>query len=538
MPRKPALQCPVEILKRYGVTDPNHAKQMEKMLAAVQQEFQELKVANSQLKAREHLLADTCRTLSLVAAVLLKLDQHGTVGHDAVMSLQAEISDLSAGCHELADITSLQQDPGGAEQFLQDSLNMQRVLCPSSCSVLHGRPLSLLQCSLIAFAKDPLLRQEVASSMQQEHEVRCHFYENAIKEAAGLGQLLEQAEDGKARSEAVGVLASWVLFTLAVQAGLQVIAPSPNLFHGLITDDASHPLGQPSNPARMEEITNKLGFSRGQVQDIMQGLQVFTELQRPLDKQVAALLSRIHQLLQLPSAPLKPAGSKQLIAETVPLMPRLECGKDRAGRPVTAVLAPGTAAAGPEAASTASCATSFWDKPGPAKPPGGSAATAKPPGGSAATAKPPGGSAATAKPPGGSAATAKPPGGSAATAKPPGGSAATAKPPGGSAATAKPPGGSAATAKPYEDFLLSSVQAANHEELQLLLKQLHRAQQKLLWLDTFAGWFVVGCFTWEQHIKALVEAWPHTGSGVLFAKSLALRSSLRWLNVLEGEYGS
>jgi hypothetical protein len=482
MPRKRALKGPEETLKKCRSSSLKHSKDLENALAAVQRELEELKVANSQLQARERLLADTYRTLSLVAAVLLELNEHGSVGHDAAISLEAEIGDLFPGYHDHPDLTSLpqlQQDPGGTKQFLLNSVNLQHVLFPSSRSVLCGQPLSLLQCALIAFTRDPILRQNVASSMQHDHDVRYQIYENGMKEVKGYAQLFEEAKDEQAKREAAALMAHWLLLGYSIMAGLHITAPSPNLFQGFMIDDTNHPLGQASNPAQMEEITEKLGFSRDQVQEIMQGLQVFADLQRPLDKQVAALLSRIHQLLQLPNAPVKAAQNKsleQLIAESVSQMPASKCeSNDVSGSVTTAADRKIPVAAGAA---------------------GGAAAAGAPAGTASSAASP----------------------------------SATPEP-------AMPSGRAAATANPYEEFLLSSVYAGNHQELQPLLNQLHRAQQKLLWLDACAGWFVGGCFTWEQHIRHFLEAWPHSGSAVPFAKSLALRNSLQWLRVLEGQYG-
>ena len=441
--------CPIHKKPREGPVTP---EKLHKQLASVQREFQELSVANSQLQARERLLVDTCRILALVTTILAEDEKGHSLAQSALVSLEAGLAGLAGSEASLINVPQLEQVPGGTEQFILSSLNKERVLGPSSSSVLHGQPLSLLEFAVLAYGRDPLFRQDFLSGLQLDPEFIGTAYKDIVAQFRVHARALEEAQDAEAKAAATAELACQFLIYLILVAGIYIVAPSVQSFEGIINNDPSRHLGELASAALLEHVTDKLSLKDEQLEEIMFGLEVFSDLQKPLDKQEAELWDQIRELLQLPPK----LGQEAIPSATAQLLQSSE-------RPAVAAAAASTkvqsvAASGGRTAAAAAAAL-----------------------------------------------------------------------PGQEGDTADEISAAAA------GFMLTSAKVTDHSELQPLLDQLQKIQYKLMWLDGCAAWFVVGCLTWEQHQKLLLESWPHVGSGVPFAKSLALRSSLRWLLLLEGQ---
>ena len=444
-------------------------RRLEKEIDSLCGELEELTIRNSQLLARENILLDSCRVLSVVTSIVASIGDaaNACLGAGAA-SLEQDIARLVGGSLAPAGRAVVQQVPGGTERFLLNSIKGPYMLDPSFRSLLQGQPLSLLECSLLAFGTDPVLRHNLAESMQGNNEQQRIYYESHVEECRALLQALDEAEAEPAKAQAAVALACWMLFGLSLTVGLYITEQSLFQFQGLFTGDSSDPLGQHSSTARVEQLTDRLQLSREQLDRIMVGVQLFSDLQKPLDKHEANLLTSIHQLLQLPGG-----QPQQAVIESLSVLDVFRT-------------------------SPASATTAFtWVGPEALKQ-DGRVEVAEPAAAEVAGAGGRGG-----------------------------------EPGGCTRSRICRPGGDVCA-----QFMLSATHIQDHEELKPLLDQLQKVQCKLLWLDAIAGFYVGGCLTWEQHARYLVESWPNPGTMIPFAKNLAMRSSLQWIKLLEGQYSN
>jgi hypothetical protein len=464
-----AVPCPkMNDNQKKGTVWRRKSKSLEKHVYSLQRQCEELSLRNSQLQSRERILISTCRCLNLVGSVLSVVSGSNALVKDAASALEADINALVEAWQSDTDGPSataieaypkLEQVPGGSESFILQSINKQHILGPCSRALLQGQPLSLLECTLLAFGTDAHLRQDLLQSIRLDPEVKSKLYEVSTEEGRKNIQAFAYAQDAQAKRQAAAGIAGWFVFGLSAVVGVYIMDPKPYFFQGLISEDSSHPLSQHLGTARLMQLTDHLGLSSEQRDEILAGLHVYANLQKPLDQEEAALLLRIHQLLQLPHG-LPGSNSNG----------GLQCS-------------PSFAAAPPLAASAT--ALSLQDA---AKAAAGTAAAAR----LASVSGSASGSA-------------------------------------GCSSCQPQPVPSDACGQ----FMLSSA----HHELKPLLLQLQKVQYKLHWLDVCVGFFVAGCLTWEQNGRFIVESWPNPGSLIPFARSLVLRDSLRWLHVVEAEYG-
>ena len=474
-------RIPVQTTQQKGRGRCQEPKELQGHVESLRRQIEELKISNAQLRKTSGILVDVCRSLGLVAATISNVEGNLEV-RDALASLEGDIAELLGGPHSaighavISSRPQLQQVPGGTESFLLSNINKSHIGSWSSLSLLQDQHLSLLECSLLAFGSDPLLRQNLAQHMQNNKEMKVKYYESHIEKGRVVLRAFDEAQDAQARAQAAADIACWLLFGLCIAVGLYIIEPSVQFFQGLLSQEPGNPLSQTLGTARIEQITDKLSLSGEQLQQMLVGVQLFSDLQKPLDKQEADLLTSIHQLLQLPGG-----QPQQAVKGGFSLVDAL-C---RAPAPSSSTSTATAISSGTEASGGTTTALEA-----------GSGVTAA----AAATA--------------------------AATAA---GRASK------SAASANPPV-LTATADPSAQFMLSASLIQDHQELKPLLDQLQKVQCKLLWLDVCAGFFVAGFLTWEQHARYLVESWPNPGSIIPFAKNLAMRSSLRWIKFLEGQY--
>ena len=203
----------------------------------------------------------------------------------------------------------LEASPGSSRELLVRHLDPSSLGGPAGKSFLGGMPLSLLLSLLICITYDPVVVDKRLHAPKLGQNTAAVAKAAADKHTTEIQELLSKLDSVDPNSPGYPQLLSSLALCLMMNARVALVAdlfsPSSSIDTFIFTSGEKY---LPPD-ALLDQITDDMGLSQDQVQDMGRLVTSFSKLLDPLSKEKAALLSRTAKLLATEQQPRESTAS-------------------------------------------------------------------------------------------------------------------------------------------------------------------------------------------------------------------------------------